>query len=84
MRPLPKEYMLKSHAKRVALHEEICATLENISDSLMPNIYKQLGDAQAKRMLFREILIGFMHGDDIQTTLVSIENTMANEPLDNE
>lgn len=76
--------MLKSRKERFDLHEEICASLENVSNTLMPNIYRQLQDVEAKRLLFREILIGISHGDDLQTTLISIENTISNEPLDEE
>ena len=68
--------MLKSHMERAELYEDICAALENVSSASLQQIHRQLEDAEAKRMLIREIVISLDKGFALDATLVQINNTI--------
>jgi hypothetical protein len=79
MRELPLTYMMKSHTERAEMHEEILMALENISSSSLQNIYRQLQNVEAKRMLIRELLISMTKGTDLSTSLIQIDTTIGRD-----
>ena len=79
MRDLPLKYMMKSHLRRAEMHEEILMALENISCSSLQNIYRQLQNVEAKRMLIRELLIAMTEGNELSTSLIQIDMTIAGD-----
>ncbi|MBH96738.1 MAG: hypothetical protein CMD87_05725 [Gammaproteobacteria bacterium] len=79
MRELPLKYMMKSHKKRVEMHREILMALENISSNSLQNIYRQLQNVEAKRMLIRELLISMTEGTDLSTSLIQIDNIIGRD-----
>jgi hypothetical protein len=81
MRPLPKSYMLRSAEQRLAMHEEIAQTLDDVSSTSLQNIYRQLQDVNAKRTLIREILISMDKGITLDATLAQIDTTIQNDAL---
>jgi|DEB0MinimDraft_3_1074331.scaffolds.fasta_scaffold00001_5 hypothetical protein len=81
MRPLPKSYMLRSPQQRLAMHEEIAQTLDDVSSTSLQNIYRQLQDVNAKRTLIREILISMDKGMTLDAILAQIDTTIQNDAL---
>jgi hypothetical protein len=79
MTDLPLLYMMKSHTERAEMHEEILMALENISSSSLQNIYRQLQNVDAKRVLIRELLISMTMGTDLSTSLFQIDNTIGKD-----
>ena len=76
--------MMKSHDVRAKMHEEILMALENISSNSLQNIYRQLQNVEAKRMLIRELLISMTRGTDLNTSLIQIDNTIAMDAKNDE
>ena len=79
MRDLPLKYMMESHRRRADMHEEILKALDNISSSSLQNIYRQLQNVEAKRMLIRELLIAMTEGNELSTSLIQIDMTIARD-----
>ncbi len=53
--------------------------LENISSSSLQNIYRQLQDVEAKRLLIQELLIDMTAGTDLGTSLIQIDSTIGRD-----
>jgi hypothetical protein len=79
MRPLPLSFMLKSYHERAEIHEDVCAALESVSSSSLHNIYRQLQNVEAKRMLIREIIIGLEKGFTMSAVLIQIDTTISRD-----
>tara|TARA_R100001509_G_scaffold90690_1_gene52207 strand:- start:144 stop:374 length:231 start_codon:yes stop_codon:yes gene_type:complete len=71
--------MLMSHEEQAKMHEEICMALETISSSSLQNIYRQLQQVEAKRMLIREIIIGLQKGFEMSALLIQIDTTISRD-----
>ena len=76
---LPVRYMMKCNGKRSEMHKKILMALENISSSSLQNIYRQLQDVEAKRLLIQELLIDLTEGTDLGTSLIQIDSTIGRD-----
>lgn len=76
---LPVRYMMKCNGKRAKMHKKILMALENISSSSLQNIYRQLQDVEAKRLLIQELLIDMTAGTDLGTSLIQIDSTIGRD-----
>ena len=61
------------------MHKKILMALENISSSSLQNIYRQLQDVEAKRLLIQELLIDMTAGTDLGTSLIQIDSTIGRD-----